>query len=910
MVAIYVGPPRNKKLWEDGRLSNRIGDCAHIVAEMFRTVGEIQVRERLELERRALSDIVGLVPTFADEDMSPSDAVAELLPKFDTIFEGHGHVGNDCYQHRPDGKSHEWVTFLSITYREPDKMRKPSTPVLSVYPQIKARENYLQSYRVSRRDTLSISKYLLYSYLKSKDIPTPVEFKQQFDKVQKVPEKAFYRDNGVPLGLILTKRDKAWDDLQFDIFGKYTRTTAAFLLRRFTEDESEDKKKPFAILVFESDHPDAFSHDDIELLYRLVNATAYLHSEIKIGSHSLDYSALCKEAFTDIVPGDVGEVPYWKIAFELSRFDHRAAQQILNCDDDIAKKLWKDNDKLATKAVRNGVLDIIQKIDRLKSPEDKFAFDRWLWNNTDTRDLLNEKWGENAIDIHHFLTAVPPNDVWYCYLGSIGRALASRGFKPPDKVPEFKRFPTGYNALAMFVVDQEFEERQIAKLTEYRKLKKEQENYKKYVRYKIPLAARIAEKGIAFDTLGRGKEHTEEDGFGVIISDLIAGTSKEEEAKGTPLSFLSRCHDVIDLGPGKQTVKIVEEIVEAIRYHFEDNINVWKIEGDTDWKDKPPMERRRGEVPGYIEDWTRTGATERSENIDQRLNGITNRIAKRKNLTSATLDMLRATELYFQRVVDGYSLLFDSSASLRHLVKRLTNLRPFTGPFESMVEQNHFKASYVHGDLNGNNLTWAAHYKQFVMIDFESVKLGVVGFDQLKLFASMICETISTTRRRLGRKKNSVTDAQHHAMIGLVRLVPWLISNVIQVRDKNDRKNNLKNHLKIVSDRKEYLSEIAIEIIRTADFDGLQLKSEEEQQFWIWIVRNMFFRQFEYAYRNLDESHVGALRDVASAIEGMDTVKLDEITEVPNIMKDIHENNVIMLFYSFLALLATLERKE
>ncbi|MBA7619990.1 hypothetical protein ES703_27332 [subsurface metagenome] len=345
MVAIYVGPPKNQELWEDGRLSNRIRDCAHIVAEMFRTVGEIQVRERLELERRALSDIVGLVPTFADEDVSPSDAVAELLPKFDSIFEGHGHVGTDCYQHKPGDTSHEWVTFLSIGYREPDKMDEPPAPVLSVYPQIKARDNYLQSYRVSRFDTLSISKYLLHSFLNSQDIATSVEFKQQFDNIKKVPEKAFYRDNGVPVGLILTKRDRAWDDLQFDIFGQHTRTTAAFLLRRSTGDD----KKPFAILVFESDHPDAFSHDDIELLSRLVDATASLHSDIKIGSHSIDYSALCKEAFTDIVPGDVGDVPYWQIAFELSRFDHHAAQQILSCDDDTAKKVWKDPDALQRK---------------------------------------------------------------------------------------------------------------------------------------------------------------------------------------------------------------------------------------------------------------------------------------------------------------------------------------------------------------------------------------------------------------------------------------------------------------------------------------------------------------------------------------------------------------------------------
>lgn len=290
---------------------------------------------------------------------------------------------------------------------------------------------------------------------------------------------------------------------------------------------------------------------------------------------------------------------------------------------------------------------------------------------------------------------------------------------------------------------------------------------------------------------------------------------------------------------------------------------------------------------------------------------ITRRYTANSALAVAVLDMLKAVERYFGGLIPGSRRLFDSSETLAQLVRSLTGRRVPTGEFASMMEQNHFKASYVHGDLNGNNLTWAAHYKRFVMIDFESVELGIVGLDQLKLFASMICETIPTARRRVRRGQAAgVTDPQHRAIVCLIQLVPWLIGEIIQDEDQESRRSKLDERFAAVKAQDEHVSRIAIAIIRTIDLQELEMPDVSQQRFWTWTIRNLFFRQFEYAYRSLDTSHVDALDAVRRAIHENATTSESTGNPYRNVLKDVHENNVIMLTYAFMALLATLSCDE
>ncbi|MSR57920.1 MAG: hypothetical protein EXS05_09620 [Planctomycetaceae bacterium] len=927
MVALYVAPPIKLKTITDG-----FEFCAHIVAEMFRTVEEIRIRERSEFEREALNRIVELAPTFADDDVSPSDAVAALLQTFKNIFYKHEYFGAGRIQTATDkDEEHQWVTFLSVNYvANLSVTNNAATPVLAVYPKSAAMNSYVQSYRVSLPEEMSISKYLLREYLHKQSVSTPDDFRNLFKDVQGVPDKAFYNDkvSGVPLGLILTTNDHDWQKLQRHIFREEeTKTTAAFLLRR----SKGDKNRPFAILVVESDYADAFSLDDITLISRLVDASAALLSTIKLGSHSIDYSARLKVGLRGRGGQPIGGVRYSDIAHEMLRVDYHAALEILRCDN---PRLW-DASSLKQKSVRDAVSEIVEVIARFG--DDQVALYRWLWSN-ETIELIRANWKDGYIaDIHRFLVAVPSNNIWYCYLGSVDRALADRHFEP-SKPPTFTRFRPGHSALAMFVVDGMHQNSQIAKLTTKAKLLHERKLYTDYVRYKIPLAARIPENGTAFDTVGtapgnrcHSTDTNTDIGFGVIISDLIVGNSAE-----APVSFLSLCVDVIN-DPKKNSVS-VSEIAVAIKYHFMENVRIWKVEGHKEWVQKRPEETEGGEVEAFIEQLTRTGAN-KSElatihnrmMIDDRLREVATEVVKKEELSVAAFEMLEATVSYFsnhiQRLGTGGGVSdFAELGGLAALVEVLIRLRQNRSDEENqlnnMAVPKYFNASFVHGDLNGHNLTWAAHYNRFVMIDFENIALGFDGIDQLKLLASMICETVPAAHDPAPKEKRKrVNDIENRAMVSLVRFISWLIRDVIQAGDSVRCTNTVSALVSRCQENEKTDSvasmlSIALAIIGTIEFHDLNLSTVNEQLFWRLTLRNLFYRQFEYAYRELDSKHIKALNAVTTSINSMEKPGMSEDDSVDsyaymtgactNALGDSEDNNVIMLFYSFLALLATL----
>ncbi len=930
MVALYFTYQGNL---DD--LKAKIPMCTHLVAEMFRTLGEMSVRERLDFERQALQDIVGLVPVFANKNVSPSDAVAALLKKFAKIFKKHEYFGPGRYHSMPKKRTrqHQWVTFLSITYRGHKK--EEQTPILEVYPKSEAKKNYVHCYRVANPETPSISKYLLYQYLKQSSKTMPQVTPAEFSNVD-VSRNAFLpaKKSAPPKGLVLTSNDKkAWKELVLDIVREgVTKTTAAFLLRR----PAHKKTRPFAILVFESDYVDAFSRADIELISRLVDASASLLSYIKLGSNSIDYSERMKEAFAGMAGRTIGKVLYTKIMYELLRFDCHAAKKILEYK---GERIWR-NSSLAQREVRERVLKIIRKLDNDKLAGDQVALYRWLRSQI-AIELIEKEWKDNIQDIHKFLMAVPANDVWYCYLGSIARALADRRFGD-SKLPTFTQYHPGYSALAMFVVGAPYQTAQIVKLTTKEKLEREQANYIEHVRHKILLAARIPANGVAFDTIGTApkKKSTRDSrdiGYGIIISDLITGVSGQ--IRPTPISFLTLCAELTNRD-NRETQLSAANIAEAITHHFTENIKIWRDEGKLEWAEqskKKPKEFGSGSVAPLIEDLTGTGAkrspyTTRHNyvNIDKRLSNITDHLLEEPTLSNATFRMLIATCKYFKAYIkypnaSNTEIVFDRFRSLPELVKELQELRPNhayeSGNFIDMVAPQYFEPSFVHGDMNGNNLTWAANYNRFVMIDFESIRLGFVGADQLKLLASMICETVIAARR--SRREREVTDEQavrdieHYDMVSLVRLVSLLIGGVIKVEDPHKRAKTLEKLSEKAREKKASLLDVAIAIIRTIEFDKLELPTADEQLFWRWTLRNLFYRQFEYAFRDIDTRHINALETVSESIEKvMNDVKkparkkVDDFTFLnetsPNVLESADYNNVIMLFYSFLTLLGTI----
>ena len=154
-------------------------------------------------------------------------------------------------------------------------------------------------------------------------------------------------------------------------------------------------------------------------------------------------------------------------------------------------------------------------------------------------------------------------------------------------------------------------------------------------------------------------------------------------------------------------------------------------------------------------------------------------------------------------------------------------------------------------------------------------------------------------------------------MISLAKLISLLVSRVIGVGDRDQRKETLQKLYAKAKEGKARVLDVAIAIIRTIELEELDLPTANEQLFWRYTIRNLFYRHFEYAFRDIDVRHINALEAVSESIEkAMKDVKKPARKKVedyafliktsPNMLESANNNNVIMLFYSFLSLLGTL----
>jgi len=526
--------------------------------------------------------------------------------------------------------------------------------------------------------------------------------------------------------------------------------------------------------------------------------------------------------------------------------------------------------------------------------------------------LIRDRWGTHIEAIHQFLMTVQPNLIWHCYLNSVDRALSDRHFNSDDP-PAFTQFQPGYSGLAMFVVDRANETRQIAKLTTRKKLRTEWQKYSDYVRYKIPLAARIPENGVAFDTKGtlENLEGGDNEGYGVIVSDLIAGdTWKDQKTPRTPKSFLSLCCELM----ADKTERFCD-VSDAIEYHFGQNVRIWNDEGKSRWEETP--EAKLEECAELIERLTRTGRHEGRLGIIKRLEKISSKIGEDEGFATSIVEMLKSATAYAQAFVlteesGGICKELNNASDLDALIatlsQKLQGSPEDMGSFPPKLKKPHsFRPAFVHGDLNGNNLTWASHYNRFVMIDFENIDLGFSGFDQLKLMASMICETVPSARDE-AEGASAVSEREHDSTIRLIRFVQWLLLKLLAADNIPDSLESMK---KQADELEEPIVSLAVQIVATIGLQNLSLDTPETRLFWRMIVRNLFFRQFEFAFRDLDSRHLVSVDKVVDAV-GDKSAGTEEVYDgdlfatAPNVFDTPVDGNVLMLFYAYVALLTTL----
>jgi hypothetical protein len=625
-------------------------------------------------------------------------------------------------------------------------------------------------------------------------------------------------------------------------------TTAAFLLFKSATSQamaSNDTQLPFGILAFESKVPDAFSGEDLEIIQEISVAVSHLVDLNGWSDVQVDYQTRIKDAIIDDKFGKrvaAGKEELLRaIAFDLQRLDVDILKKWLASDGRLRtafeklKKKDAKNEKAATKknpkieplsewehafremstviaksnvenvetgnryyseALFHKALEGVAEYVRLKPYGDFLSTPvqrkrTWpldlLSNDPSNFDILSYEFDQSELKeglrvIAEFLESIPSSEEWSARLSAIPRSLLTREVKDP----KLSKLPTGFSAEAIYVLDDQQEIRQILKFSDKESILRERINYQTFVRYHIPLAARMPQEGFAFDNTGfnpvqeraalrDNKEIEDSSGFGVLVSDLVAGQredrSSSTDGNSVPNSLKKKLYQLYIDKTDQQGTK-TNEFLQAVSNHFRWKSIKWEKPSERsfkqqfeDWK----TDQVEGQFDKVILDSSRL-----AQFGDKQTEHFTPDAAT-KDLTSANMKAIRKFLRHCDDAFDATSRKFDPflqfyggefmqwpGLSLTHGKRpfRQTNsladllatafdgiAKPHSGMDQLQVKH---LTSVIHGDSHGQNLTWSDEFRQFQMIDFEHVRFGFIFSDQIKLVVSTISEFLpSFTGRKL-----------------------------------------------------------------------------------------------------------------------------------------------------------------
>lgn len=642
--------------------------------------------------------------------------------------------------------------------------------------------------------------------------------------LSEVPETEENRGN-LDFRQFVEQSKEFWNDVNVNIGAEgKTRSIAAFVIegqniqRVYRRPDGTSKSEaykslPRGILAIESKLVGSFVENDVRNLRDIAAALATLIRSLRHPNACYNYDyGLRQAADPDIVkPEDVGEDDSKQILslmFYINRLDGF-----------ILSKLRSEFKKLETFDGGNNIFTSIrltpENIERLSSALlDSIESDRSStaivipYNNDEARKtgeeqilrLRREKFiakKDQILDLckslnpaskHEsfgaalkFLSSVPANYVWAGYHESLSQALADRAF---TKDPDFVRLTPGYSADAMFLAAVAQEIHQVVKLSSKKKLEKERQQYRKYVRYRLPNAARIPGAGFSVDSdgsqgvlAGQGKLPEIEGihSYGALVSDLVDGGLKGQSHSLTLLRCLAESSHAS--GKGLR----LGDLMRAAFVHFDVGRGRWE-----NIDDNMQQEFRRR--------WDTTDIVHRGELV---------RLSYRFGGAPAGHD---DTSGYQESVRDRMKLVLSEDATCRlgltkilfaldsaiaasrkkicgdQRVREQDESRLFRNVYNSVfasggqvkladARDDLAKIAICHGDLNPKNMVWSPVFRRFFLIDFEYTDLGVRGTDQWKLVCSMICDLYGEFVYRNSAREPSPIDHDIEQAIILIDVV-------------------------------------------------------------------------------------------------------------------------------------------
>lgn len=768
------------------QISNEIIIDAHkLCKSLFEESKQIRNidNELFKLEGHELTS--GLQTLFLDKNIAPSDKIAFAIERLKKLLNRH------LDSHYPSTQGNETeVYFISLAYEILDKDKpKELFPILQIYPHVYRKKFPYGAFIIGHPKFVSVTKYLLRNYFKfhkeqgfnkfvvgsntfdsSPDVSiSNIFMKDIFKDIDSIIERKECKEELTPLPdqIFLSKHndtDEIWNKLNVDISigteisqNEENNSILAYIVEGHEINQHQEiiatdtyQQLPRAILAIEGNQREFLSDQERTSLRVVARAFSNLVRHLFHDNTLLDYRIQLSRAYNNysdaMTGGDDKKVTANRFIFSSMSVD-------VSLLDNIMKSIKKD--KRISKQVANEMGEVFDKVFKKTEIEDEIV------NNAEiVRDRINQRFEKatNFIrrsneapsqDIVDLIEACPRNFAWAGYAPSLAQALGDRVNHSP---PEFELMAPGFSATGLYMALVESEIRQVAKLSSVAKLKKERNNYKKYVRYKVFVAARSPNNAFAFDSTGQcgkdcgNKRDQFEAGldydkkcYGVLVSDLASAHNLEiknlngkESPKNEQVDTFLKLITRLVAHPEK---KSTNSIIVSIKGLFGKNLGYWyRTPKESDigkmttldilhkcyrlnYEDKLKDEASTQTKPRNTEAWILLAFTRMLEGSkDQIISHEKRRFPfKKHSLTPENI-------AHFVNHSYNYRLDLEDARFLRPLL------------------------SIVHGDLNSRNLVWAGPIDNLMLIDFEHVGIGFWGMDQTRLATNIVVDFLSEVK--------------------------------------------------------------------------------------------------------------------------------------------------------------------
>ncbi len=822
---------------------------------LFGGIRSIRNHDSALFRSRSAQLINNLMGLFTSTTITKADKIAFALQQMRHLTESHL-IGRDISDHGKriaarDAEGAVSVHFIQSRFErcdnEGDDELRIVVPKLELYPLAMALENPLGALLVADPDLPLLSKLLLRKYMKSEKTklfisrhdagrafrtsrqnPPPFvarldeKFGASADRIRDRPLPGRAPDT---LSISSLTRPKIWQHGYRNV--ETSRMPRQSLVAFVVEGEVLDEYKgarllPHGILAFEGWFPDSFSEADIETLHILAVGFSSL---VRLTSHSmssLSYDREIWHTYADDISklNQPDGVEHAEMLFHFLRLDAALLHEIDKIDTQIIADLGKVEQRsiLIAKEFINLFSEALPSVRDEELNDFKIASNLlrhrrayYLQNAgkiVDFKIKVDEQYGsDNAF--MSFLRSCPSNFVWAPYLGTVGEVLADR---ISNKSLNMARINVGFSADAVILAAVSGEFSQIVKLAPREKLKAERDAYQRFVRYRIPFAARQPQRGLALDSSGargaiEGKTplrgpytfSMSEEGrmlsqrsFGALVSDVVDGarTSTSRAGSGSGAGDKERIETLESKIAGKLARPELHEaqsppkdqanVLNALDEHFRVGVKLWRLFEQErrewlsqTWQSPAGVVEKIGEhtVARLIErrlrleDLGRKGEAGGALRLGRH---IQEAIVKLRDLKLEELfDSISSTAPPNGRQVDLSQWLTSRASSIgaADLQKRLWEALP-----ARLAE-----AQIIHGDLNGRNLAWAQPFSRFFMIDFERTGYGIAGIDHWKLISSLLVDVFWAAR--------AVHEEGDHETVNVVERIGADLERVLKVYD-------------------------------------------------------------------------------------------------------------------------------